>query len=106
MTGFEAFWNDIPAVWKGIGYGVVLFIAMEWTRRTATGSVPAVEGDDKASAFTTDQLFELEKLDRNRKQDRQEFLQSEWFGFVIAGIVIVVALALIFVGVTRGFGPP
>ena len=94
VTGFEAFWNDIPAVWKGIGYGVVLFIAMEWTRRTATGSVPAVERapDDKASAFTTDQLFELEKLDRNRKQDRQEFLQREWSGFVIAGIGVVIVV--------------
>ena len=105
MTGLEAFWNDIPAVWKGIGYGVILFIGMEWTRRTAKRSVPAAERapDDKASAFTTDQLFELEKLDRDRKQDRQEFLQRDWPGFVFSGIVIVVVLALIFVGVTRGF---
>ena len=97
VTGFEAFWNDIPAVWKGIGYGVVLFIAMEWTRRTATRSVPAAERapDGKASVFTPDQLFELEKLDRERKKSVTEFLKRDWGEMVIAVVASIVVLTIV-----------
>ena len=33
IVAIEAFWDSIPLLWKGVVYGTLMFVAMEWSRR-------------------------------------------------------------------------
>ena len=47
------------------------------------------------SILTPDQLFELEKLDRERKKSVTEFLKQDWAGLVMAVVISIGALVTI-----------
>ena len=101
VSDFDTWLGWLGVNWPpGIGTALVI-IAVAWAvfsyGREQTRSTSAAE-------LTIYQLFELEKLDRERKLDRQRFLQSEWPGLIVSGVFVAVVFSLIYVGVTKGFG--
>ena len=81
-------WFDVS--WPpGLGTALVV-IAVAWAvfyfARERTGST---------GALTPDQLFELEKLDRERRDVVIKHLHDDWPSYVFAGVVILIVCAII-----------
>ena len=70
-----------------------IMLALAGTACAAYAFWPRRKAED--SIFTHDQLFELEKLDRERKKSVTEFLKHDWGEMVIAVVASTVVLTIL-----------